>query len=284
MHHRTLLLCLAVLSPAVSSDASETTTYSYDALGRLVATGNVGGPRNGKTNAQDYDPVGNRTAIAIEQPLPGPAPNASVFSISVPATASEGGTATFTISRTGTASAPLSVNYATSNGTAAAPGDFGAASGTMTFLAWETARTFAVAVLDDGVAEGAEQFSAILSSPSSGATIATGTATTAIPSNGPANQPPVTVSDDMLVGTCQGKTVNVLANDTDPEGNLPLALVSISNPDDMGTATMVGTTSIRFQAFGGTGPTGVIYTVRDSLGATSTGYLDIVINDLGGCS
>jgi len=277
-----LLLCAAV--PIATLSASETTTYGYDALGRLVSTSQSGGPRSGKTNAQDYDPVGNRTAIAIGQPLPGPAPNASVFSISGPATISEGGTAIFTISRTGTASAPLSVNYATSNGTAAAPGDFSAASGTMTFLAWETARTFAVTVHDDGVSEGAEQFSVVLSSPSSGATIGTGTVTTTIASNGPANQPPVAVSDDMLVGTCRGKTVNVLANDTDPEGNLPLALVSISYGGGMGTATMVGTDSIRFQAYSAPGPTGVIYTVRDSLGATSIGYLDIVINDLGGCN
>lgn len=283
MRCRILLLVSAAL-PVATLNASETTTYGYDALGRLVSTSQAGGPRNGKTNAQDYDPVGNRTAMAVEQPLPGPAPNASVFSISGPATVNEGGAATFTISRTGTASAPLSVNYATSNGTAAAPGDFGAVSGTMTFLAWETARTFTVAVLDDGVSEGAEQFSAALSSPSSGATIGTGTATTTIASNGAANQPPVAVSDDMLVGTCRGKTVNVLANDTDPEGNLPLALVSISYSGGMGTATMVGTDSIRFQAFSDPGPTSVFYTVRDSLGATSTGTLDIVINDLGGCN
>lgn len=186
MRCRVLALVLAAW-PAVTSSASETTTYSYDALGRLVATSNVGGPRHGKTNAQDYDPVGNRTAIAVGQPLPGPAPNASVFSISGPATISEGASAVFTISRTGTASASLSVNYATSNGSAAAPVDFGAVSGTMTFLPWETARTFAVTVLDDGVSEGAEQFAAVLSAPSSGGSIGTGTATATINANGPAN-------------------------------------------------------------------------------------------------
>lgn len=279
-----LLLSISAALPVTALNASETTTYGYDALGRLVSTSQAGGPRDGKANAQDYDPAGNRTAIAIEQPLPGPVPNASVFSISGPATVNEGEAAIFTISRSGTASVPLSVNYATSNGTAAAPVDFGAVSGTMTFLAWETARTFTVAVLDDGIAEGAEQFSAVLSSPSSGASIATGTATTTINANGPANQPPVAVSDDMLVGTCQGRTVDVLANDTDPEGNLPLTLVSISYTGGMGTATIVSTTSIRFQAFGGTGSTTVFYTVSDSLGATSIGTLEIIINDRGGCN
>lgn len=283
MRCRVLVLLLTAW-PAQTLSAWETTTYSYDALGRLVSTSNVGGPRDGKTNAQDYDPVGNRTAIAVGQPLPGPAPNASMFSISGSATVSEGGSATFTISRTGTASAPMTVNYATSNGTAAAPGDFGAVSGTMTFLAWESSRTFTVAILDDGIAEGAEQFSAVLSSPSSGATIATGTATTTIAGNGPANQPPVAVTDTLSMGTCQSRTINVLANDTDPEGNLPLALVSISHIDGMGNASIFGTTSIRFQSFGGAGPAGVTYIVRDSLGATSTGQLDIVINDNGGCN
>lgn len=283
MRCRVLALVLAAW-PAVTSSASETTTYSYDALGRLVATSNVGGPRHGKTNAQDYDPVGNRTAIAVGQPLPGPAPNASVFSISGPATISEGASAVFTISRTGTASASLSVNYATSNGSAAAPVDFGAVSGTMTFLPWETARTFAVTVLDDGVSEGAEQFAAVLSAPSSGGSIGTGTAATTINANGPANQPPVAVTDTLVMGTCQNRTINVVANDTDPEGNLPLALVSIVHNDGMGNAYISGTTSIQFQSFGAAGPAGVIYTVRDSLGATSTGALDIVINDWGGCN
>ena len=283
MRCRGLILLLAAW-PAVTSSASETTTYSYDALGRLVATSNVGGPRHGKTNAQDYDPVGNRTAIAVGQPLPGPAPNASVFSISGPATISEGASAVFTISRTGTASASLSVNYATSNGSAAAPVDFGAVSGTMTFLPWETARTFAVNVVDDGVSEGAEQFSAVLSSPSSGGSIGTGTATTTINSNGPANQPPVAVTDSASMDVCRNIYVNVIANDYDPDGNTPLVLVSVTHSGGMGVASVYSSTMVRFNSYGGAGPAGVIYTVRDSLGATATGSLDIVINDMGGCN
>lgn len=92
------------------------------------------------------------------------------------------------------------------------------------------------------------------------------------------------MTDTLVMGTCQNRTINVVANDTDPEGNLPLALVSIVHNDGMGNAYISGTTSIQFQSFGAAGPAGVIYTVRDSLGATSTGALDIVINDWGGCN
>lgn len=55
-------LVLAQTAPLL---ASETVTYSYDALGRLVTTTRSGGPANGVNAQTQYDPAGNRTNVAV---------------------------------------------------------------------------------------------------------------------------------------------------------------------------------------------------------------------------
>lgn len=55
---------LAMLSMAMlfgaASIASETTTYTYDALGRLVTSTRSGGPSSGVKMASCFDRAGNR--------------------------------------------------------------------------------------------------------------------------------------------------------------------------------------------------------------------------------
>jgi hypothetical protein len=53
--------------------ASETVTYSYDALGRLVAISTSGGPNSGQNVRTCYDPAGNRTSYTVATGTP-PAP------------------------------------------------------------------------------------------------------------------------------------------------------------------------------------------------------------------
>ena len=86
-----------------------------------------------------------------------------------------GGTAlaAFTVTLSAASSTPVTVAYATSNGTAAAGGDYVAASGTITFAPGETSKTIAIVVNGDATAETAETFTVTLSSPS-GATLVDG--------------------------------------------------------------------------------------------------------------
>lgn len=62
------------------AQASETTVYTYDALGRLVAVSTSGGPNNGLNKGACYDRAGNRstysvgTAGAPPPPCPPPPP------------------------------------------------------------------------------------------------------------------------------------------------------------------------------------------------------------------
>ncbi len=71
--------------------------------------------------------------------------------------------------------APVTVSYATSDGSATAGQDYTAASGTLTFAAGETAKSVSVAVLDDTDVEGVETLTLSLSN-ATGARIADGRA------------------------------------------------------------------------------------------------------------
>ena len=84
-------------------------------------------------------------------------------------------------------SAPVTVDYATGNGTATAGEDYVAQSGDLTFAAGETAKTVEVEVLDDVHDEGTETMTLTLSNPS-GARIADATATGSIENSDPMPQ------------------------------------------------------------------------------------------------
>lgn len=85
------------------------------------------------------------------------------FSVADVAVAENDGTATFTITRAGDLTGTDTVNYATSNGTATAGGDYTAASGTLTFAPSQATQTVTVSLVDDAVHEDAETFLLTLS-------------------------------------------------------------------------------------------------------------------------
>lgn len=149
--------------------ANETVTYSYDALGRLVATSTTGTVNNGQTVSTSFDPAGNRTNYTVTGASG--APVAPVVSIGN-AMAIEGGSLNFPLSLTATSTSAISVTYSTSNGTALAGSDYMAvASGTATIPAGQTSATINIATVDDSVQESTEAMSVTISSPTGGATL-----------------------------------------------------------------------------------------------------------------
>jgi Bacterial Ig domain len=75
----------------------------------------------------------------------------------------------------------------------------------------------------------------------------------------------------------------VVANDTDPEGNYPLSLVSVTYSGLRGDAYVVSSTSVEFDSNGTSGTAAITYTVSDSLGATSNGTFTVTISSTGVC-
>ncbi len=79
---------------------------------------------------------------------------------------------TFTVGLSAAADLPVTVNYATADGSATAGSDYAAAAGTLTFLPGQTSQTLTVLVNGDSQFEQYESFLLNLSTPSSNAGIA----------------------------------------------------------------------------------------------------------------
>ena len=78
---------------------------------------------------------------------------------------------TITVTRSGGTASAVTVAYATGNGTAGTGSDYTATSGTLTFNAGETSKSFTIPILNDGLAEGNETVNLTLSNPTGSATL-----------------------------------------------------------------------------------------------------------------
>ena len=93
-------------------------------------------------------------------------------------------TLAFAVTLSRAPSGTVTVDYATSDGTATAATDYTATSGTLSFAAGETEKSVSVPVLDDGHDEGSETLTLTLANPS-GAYLADGSATGTINNTDP---------------------------------------------------------------------------------------------------
>ncbi len=184
-------------------------------------------PGSGGTTASGF--TINGTAVGAGPTLP---PTLSVAD----ATVVEGNTGThelaFVVTLSAASTDPVTVAYATSNGTASAGSDYTALSGLLTFAAGETSKVVKVQVSGDTAAEGNETLTLTLSSPS-GATIGDGTAIGTIANDDTASLPTVSVADATVAEGSSGTkdlafTVSLSAAATGP--------VAVSYATSNGTA------------------------------------------------
>lgn len=261
------ILIIMILGPAAY--ASETITYQYDARGRLIQVTHNGTVNNGANANYCYDRAENRTYVATTTS----GGSTATFALIGNASATEGSPVVFTVTKCGPASGTLTVNYATSGGTATSGSDFTATSGTLSFLAGDTAKTISVPTIDDSTTENAENFTVTLSNASAGSTIGTATGTGTINDN-----PPVANFDNAGSMSCgDAITFNVVANDTDPDGHYPLGLVSAIGGNGI-FVSVFSSTNIRIISSGGfSGAKSFGYVVQNALGAQATGSGSVTV-------
>ena len=99
---------------------------------------------------------------------------------------------------------------------------------------------------------------------------------TPTPTPTPSNSPPVANADSTSFHCSLQKTLNLTANDTDPENNLPLSLVSVTTNSPNIWASVISASSVSIGA-SYPGSYMLTYVVADSLGATSTGSVNVTV-------
>ena len=180
--------------------------------------------------------------VALATPLvaanAGPAaPQAATISIG-DVTVTEGDTgattASFTVTLSESSPDTVTVDYATADGSAAAPGDYTAASGTLTFLPDETTQTVSVDVNGDTLDEDDETFTVELSNPAN-ATIDDGEGVGTITDDDPV--PTVSIGNSTVT---EGNTGTVTATFTATLDAPSGRTVTVDYATADGTATAPG--------------------------------------------
>ena len=161
-------------------------------------------------------------------------PSASIGNVTVTEGNSGTTTARLTVTLSAAASGPVSIVYATANGTATAGSDYTAKNGTLTFAAGETSKTIDVLVSGDTAVESNETFVVNLSS-ATGATIATAQATGTITNDDQPPPLPTLSIGSATVSEGNSGTVNLTFTVTLSQASASAVTVNYATAD--GTAT-----------------------------------------------
>ena len=140
-----------LLASSVQAVTPGNATYTYDGVGRIIAVIY----EDGTGQVYTYDPAGNR-----QNSYSGPLP---VLGITSSASVAEGGSVTLTVTRTSQSPIATSITYQTIDGSAVAGTNYTSASGTLNFLATDTAKTITIATINDGRYDGPISFNVKIS-------------------------------------------------------------------------------------------------------------------------
>ena len=139
------------------------------------------------------------------------------------------GTITVTVSLSSTSVDEVTVQYATSNGTATAGIDYTGSSGTLTFPAGDTSKTVSVSIIDDTLDEVNETFKVTLSNPTNDVTISDNEATVTITDDD--DPPSLRVADKTVDEDAGSVTLTVTL------GRVSSKTVTVDYATSSGTAT-----------------------------------------------
>ncbi len=162
-------------------------------------------------------PVTNLNLSTINTPLPAPLPTLSINDLAI---GEDKGNAVFTVTLSQSSTTPVSINFATANGTAIAGQDYTSRTGTLTFNPGERTKTISVPITNDTLVENNETFTVRLTNPQQATiTKATGTATILDNDLAPAPTLPTLSINDLSIGEERGNgvfTVTLSQSSTTP--------------------------------------------------------------------
>lgn len=154
--------------------------YNKDiAAGQSVSFGFTATPGNVHATPANY--VLNGTPVGSPAPA---LPSLSIADVAITEGDGSGVVANLTVTLSKASTQPVTVAFATADGSARAGSDYQATSGTLNFQPGQTQKTIAVPLVGDTVHESDETFTVTLSGPS-GATLARGQATVFVADNDP---------------------------------------------------------------------------------------------------
>ncbi|HBE70599.1 MAG TPA: hypothetical protein DDW52_20835, partial [Planctomycetaceae bacterium] len=183
--------------------------------------------------------------------------------------------ASFELTLSKPSAVPVTVDFSTLGVSATEGLDFIPTSGNITFQPGVTSRSILVSTLNDELGEGNETFELVLSN-AFGATLADASGLGTIQDDGdPANAAPIAVNDSGATAEDQAVTVDVLANDSDPEGDA-LSIASVTQPGS-GSAAIVGGNVEYSPAANFHGSDSFTYTIVDTAGNTATATVSVTV-------
>lgn len=168
-----------------------------------------------------------------------PAPGVSVADVTVVEGNTSSSMASFVVTLSGASQKAITLDYATSDGTAVAGADYTAAMGTVTLNPGDVTATINVVVLGDTSPEGDETFTLVLSNPSNVTLVDAVAVGTLLEDDAPV--PAISVSDPVLAEGNSGTTTLTFAV-TLSTSTTQTVTVAYSTAD--GTATSGGTSAL----------------------------------------
>ena len=96
--------------------------------------------------------------------------------------------------------------------------------------------------------------------------------TSPTPTPTPTASPPVAVADTVSGACNTARTYNVVANDYDPNGNVPLSLVSVTSNSNV-SAAVISSTTIQFVGTVPGNTSTLHYVIKNSLNVNATGTI-----------
>jgi Calx-beta domain len=188
------------------------------------------------------------------------------FSASTYSVNENAGTLTVTLTEDVAPASTISVNYATSDGSAHAGTDYTATGGTLTFNPGDTSKTFVVPIVNDGVPDGNETVILTLSGPTGGAAL--GSPTSAVLTL--TDLPTSSVNPVPAATNTAGFTVSWSGSDNSGTG-LASFDVFVSDNDGPFTRWQTGTTATSATFTGVDGHRYGFYSIaRDNVGNVQT--------------